>query len=380
MFEGKPRLVGEPEPVANTRTIDYVLPVDAEDYEKRVAVGTGSLDAFANQLVSELDIQDGGFPSWAGHCDWKTLALLADYLIQSVNGSAEALLSASLAARTHRQMTFAEGEAHRQALREGRQLHPLDAQGRRRALTITQSAETCFFHLGQTLDRLAAAVVIVGGFEVNDVVKIDWGQVEELAEAAAKASTAQRLQPIGSTGRAAQDALLAPVLDWQPFGPTEWLPWTRDTRNGMTHRAGAKKMMISATGNQLARVFYRQPRWSELQSLVFGARPPKKPFFDAFIMSASQDVLDGLCESMAKFVEAVTKAMVACWNARAADPAMIVQHGRQWRVIEPTEAMSNFPGYGNPVVPVGTAMMINPLSGRRWQAARVMDERRQDWY
>jgi hypothetical protein len=50
------------------------------------------------------------------------------------------------------------------------------------------------------------------------------------------------------------------------------------------------------------------------------ARPPKKPFYDAFIMSASEDALDGLCDSMAKLVEAVAKAMVVCWNARAADP------------------------------------------------------------
>jgi hypothetical protein len=37
-------------------------------------------------------------------------------------------------------------------------------QARRRSLTITESAEACLFHLGQTLDRLAAAVIIMGGF------------------------------------------------------------------------------------------------------------------------------------------------------------------------------------------------------------------------
>jgi hypothetical protein len=104
-------------------------------------------------------------------------------------------------------MAFSEGEAHKQAWREGGVPFPLNAQGRRRALVITQSAESCFFHLGQALDRLAAAVIIVGGFEVKDAVKVDWGDVEEIADDVAKGSTKQRLQPLGSKGRAAQDAL-----------------------------------------------------------------------------------------------------------------------------------------------------------------------------
>jgi hypothetical protein len=210
------------------------------------------------------------------------------------------------------------------------------------------------------------------------VVKLDWAEIEEIAEDLAKGSTKQRLQPLGSTGRAAQDALMAPVLNWPPFGPTDWLPWMRDTRNGMTHRTGAQKMAVATTDNELARLFYRQPRWSELQSLIFGARPPKSPFWDAFITSASQDVLDGLCKSVAKLIEAVTKAMMACWNARAADPQMIIQHGKQWPVVEPTEAMWNFPGYGNPVTPAEGAISLHPSGKRRWQAARVMDDRRND--
>jgi hypothetical protein len=357
-----------------------VLPLDAEDYERRVSVATDPLDAFRSQLVGELDEQNGSFPWWAGHCDWKTLALLSDYLIHSIRGVDEALLAASLSAKTHREMAFSDGEAHKQAWREGRIPFPLNAQGRRRALMITHSAESCFFHLGQALDRLAAAVLIVGGFEEKDVVKADWGDIEEIAEDFARGSTKQRLQPLASRGRAAQDALVAPVQNWAPFGPTDWLPWMRDTRHGMTHRAGAKKMMVATTDNQLARLFYRQPRWSELQSLVFGAQPPKSPFWDAFIGSASQDVLDGLCESVAKLIEAVTKAMVVCWNARAAEPQMIIQHGKQWPIVEPTGPIWNFPGYGTPVTPAGRELKLHPSEARRWQAARVLDDRRNDWY
>jgi hypothetical protein len=87
-----------------------------------------------------------------------------------------------------------------------------------------------------------------------------------------------------------------------------------------------------------------------------------------------------LCESVAKLVKAVTKAMVVRWNARAADPQMIIQHGKQWRVVEPTGAAWKFPGYGNPVTPAGGAIFLHPSEARRWQAARVLDDRRNDWY
>ncbi len=39
-----------------------------------------------------------------------------------------------------------------------------DAAAVRRERSIISSTEHCFFHLGQTLDRLSVALIIVGGF------------------------------------------------------------------------------------------------------------------------------------------------------------------------------------------------------------------------
>jgi hypothetical protein len=63
---------------------------------------------------------------------------------------------------------------------------------------------------------------------------------------------------------------------------------------------------------------------------VFGARPPETAV-DAFILSESEDMLDGLCESLAKFVETVLQRWW-CWKDRQTNPSMFVQHGRQWRL------------------------------------------------
>lgn len=355
-------------------------PGDAEDYETRVATAVDALDAFHSRLVGELDHKNGAFSWWSGHCDWKTLTLLADYLIQSVGGVPDALTLASFAAFNHRGATFADTDYMKRAQRNGASPFLLNAQSRRRHLTIAQTQEACFYHLGQTLDRLAAAAIIIGGFEIKDVAKLDWHTLEKIESDLASGSTKQILQPLNSKGRTTQLALVQPMADWQQNGPIDWLPWLRSTRNNMTHRAQTGKLTVTTKDKRFARLFYREPLWSQVQSLVFGSRPPKKEFIDAYIMEASEDILDGLCRSVTNFVEALTKAMVTCWDGRISDPMMIIQHGKQWPVVEPTSAL-NFTGYGNPItLTQGQMMGLNPLDARRWEAARVFDDRRQDWY
>lgn len=369
-------------------------PTDLDGFEKRVAAATTRLDDFFTELIGELDEVNGGFAWWQGHSDWKTLTSLADYLLQSIQGAEEALLSASLAAQVHRQMMFAEQQALKSAwtavgkaggsAADMMAAIPRDSQARRRALTITSSAEDCFFHLGQALDRLAAAAIIVGGFELpkaSDVTSIYWSTLDQYATMLKSGNaTSTVLQPLGTDGRSAQEALVVPVQDWQQYGVTDWLPWMRATRNAMTHRPVGMKLNMMTVDMQLTRLLYRQPKWSELQSLVFGAKPPAKPFFGSYLISASQDILDGLCDSTTKLVEALVLSMTSCWNARKAVPSMIVQHGAQWPVIEPPQPTIAFAGYGSPLKFAGDMLVMNPLDRRRWTAARITDDRRAEWY
>lgn len=120
--------------------------------------------------------------------------------------------------------------------------------------------------------------------------------------------------------------------------------------------------------------------WSEVQTFVYGARPPAASIWDAFIPTASEDAVDGLGDSTTQLVAALAQIMDYCWTASMADPQMIVQHGRQWQQVEPPGTMSGFRGYGNPVTITSTNMAIHPLDGQRREAARIMDDRRGDWY
>ena len=129
------------------------------------------------------------------------------------------------------------------------------------------------------------------------------------------------------------------------------------------------------------RLFYRQGRWSELQSVIYGRPPHEQTFFGAFITRPSEDILEGLCESVSKFVVALADAMRTCWAARKANPALIVQQGSQWQNIKPTESISAFDGYGEDVSSfLQQADMTATLDRTRWQAACVLDDRRADWF
>jgi hypothetical protein len=375
----------------------------AEQYERRVELATSALDSFAEELIKELDQQNGAFPWWSGYSDWKTLTMIADCLIQSVQGGAAALIAASFAAKTHRESNFADSTAFTQAWRAVAQSGetdmevffaaiPRDAAARRRQLSIRNSAEHCFFHLGQTLDRLSAALIIAGGFQVRDVVGADWGTIagtpvrDGLVQDLAASAPRNRVEPPASPGRILQAKLLEPVARPDDFGTPGWLDWMRDTRNAMTHRSPSTSLVAFKgdvnVGISLLRLFYRQGRWSELQSLIFGRPPHNQTFFGAFVTRPSEDILEGLCESTSKFVVALTDAMRTCWAARKANPALIVQHGSQWRSIQPTEPVSLFDGYGTDDVSpfLQQADVMATRDGTRWQAARVLDDRRRDWF
>jgi hypothetical protein len=151
----------------------------------------------------------------------------------------------------------------------------------------------------------------------------------------------------------------------------------------MTHRSPATKFNVLLgnvnEGVRLVRLFYRQPRWSELQSLVFGVRTGGT-LFDAFIQRASEDVLDGCCEAMTKLLVALVDAMNVCWSARRANPSVIAQPLDQWRTVAPTESPSGSQGFGEDLTQQLASISFDSLitsdrGGKRWLAGRVLDAR-----
>lgn len=363
-----------------------------DDYRGRVEPATSLLDQFADDLVDQLDVGGGnGFPWWSGYSDWKTLTLIADYLIQAVRGASESLVAASLSATEHAHLRF-----WRQSKATGT-WGKLDRQGTASAddyvqamidpkddLKAAMTAEHTLYHLAQTLDRLAIALLVVGGIQVKDVARSDWGTVETvkkvLDSVPVRGANKPRVEPEGSQGREFQARLLSSLDNLDRYGPADWLAWLRETRNASTHRAPGVKWTVLDRKRRLVSPLYQQPKWSEVQTFVYAAKPGPE---GALLQEDSAVTLDGLCKSVTRFVADLAKAMTECWDARQRAPELIVQHGRLWPDLEPATSRLRFRGYsggGTIRLIKGSKLRLNEKDGIRFRAARILDTDRNRWF
>lgn len=377
---------------------------DHTDAEWRARTATKPLLAFYDRLIAELDEDAGAFPLWSGGSDWRTLALIADYLLQAVRGTAVAIDNAALAAIDHRQAVYSSNAAARMAWAKrretGREAYLWAVAGspsaRRKSQKIEVSLEHCFFHMGQALDRLAAAVLIVGGFG-GSVADAYYSTLEGLYRATQankpKPNTVapdKSIAPYGSRARELQTALLEPMSHVDQHGPDGWLVWLRDTRNALTHRPLGTTVTHVERDGTLVRPLYREPKFSEIQSVVAATRrtrgqPRKRP---GAVMKASlldrrsDDILDGLFGSLCEYAAAFACSMDQCWTARKADPAAIIQHGTQWPQIMPPLNGPAFDGdaYGDPIrFERDEHVVMHPATTKRFKAARTTDDLIAQW-
>lgn len=338
------------------------------------------LKAFAAELVTQLDPSSGGFAQWAGHTDQRRLVLLADYLVQSVDGAGDALLDAALSARVHRESMTADNSWILQRMATSTTGQSLEAIQRndhekRRDRRINTSAVHTLIHLVQCLDRLAAMIVIAAGLKTS-AIKVGWGDLQKwLGEPKGKKFDAPSTAAVE-----AQRDLVAVTSDWQKFGPDDWLPWLVSTRNATAHRAATTHWNLATVEKRritgMARTFYRQPQLSEMHSLSMSQGDTRRHGLDhLLILKASSDTLDGLVDSTSRFAGHILERTLDQWEKRRSDPSFIVQPGTQWDLAVPTPLQ--FRGYGPDLnLRNDLQLLVGPQSARRLEAGQVLEDKR----
>lgn len=350
---------------------------------------------FASSLVESLDEQNGSFRWWHGHTDDRRLVLIADYLIQSATGAADALKDAALAAADHREALFADNKwfvdrgtavlRHNPAADNEEFLRAFQRgqHEEKRERRLQAGATHTLVHLVQVLDRLAAVLVIVSGVD-SDALKAGWPAALRLASDEDRKGKV--FSAPGEEGRAAQRALLSTAQDWEDYGPPDWLPWLLQTRNSSAHRAATTSWNLTAADRRgsaigLLRPFLRQPSMSDMQSMSVGPRTANKdhPLADLLVLEDSADVLDGLVNSMNGFVLHVMAAVEALWQRRIDQPALVIQPGSQWKLEGlPTY---EFRGFGAEVnIQKGGPVHVGGQLAKRLLASKVMDESRREFW
>ncbi|WP_156023160.1 hypothetical protein [Terracoccus sp. 273MFTsu3.1] len=358
-----------------------------QEWEQKVQPATDKLVHVGRLVFDDLDEQRGGVGWWHEMLDWKRIVLLSDYLLQSIDGSVTSLARASYAAVEHRGIQNAMDYEIVKKIRAGLMPYPDQTPTeRKQQLRREMTIEQVLYHLCQCLDRLAAAVLIVGAVNVRNVVKADWSTVENVLEtpdgpkpgSGLRAASKAPLMPTGTPGRALQDALLEPVRDTNLFGPRDWLPWMRETRNAATHRADSTKMLLlkgqPGSPEGLHRGLPRVPKLSDVETFVH-APTSGRALEKVVLAKGTPATLEGLTESTASLAAALADSMAECWLNWKASPPSLTAPGQQWRVIEPPPPL-HFEGYGpnvNVLLGPGAEVRVHPSTGKRLRAALILD-------
>jgi hypothetical protein len=363
------------------------------DYEERVKRANTAFEVLAREVMSDLDEEKGGVRWWDGHTDWKRIALISDYLLDAITGVAHSLFYASLSATIHREQQFADDfwvtRQWRDAGRSARDSDPKDflaaiqrqAPERKRSRLIEMSAEHCFYHLVQALDRTAAALIIVGAIK-QPVIEADWNRMTKLLNPVTHRQRSGQLELPGQPGRRLQDDLITVGASHETLGPPDWLPWLLRSRNTNAHRAPKLSVLhmrrVSKGKSGLLRPFYRQPGWDDSESLVAGDSIDGP--HSLWLLKESTHILEGLVDSTTGLCTVIGDALANAWLRRRADPALLIQPGHQWPKIL-AQGRLQFPGYGPQANVVNSGeVYVSDALARRWQSMRMLDSARGRWH
>jgi hypothetical protein len=216
---------------------------DLDDYESLVLPATAIFERLGTAVQDDLSAELGGVRWWDGQLDWKRRVILSNCLLSSIDGVRDALSNAALEARTHREQVHADNVWLSARWREVAKSSTANADfiaasargkaERRRDRRIEMSTEHCLVHLVQALDRVAAALVIIGAVE-QPVLPVDWHALNKARNCARYGNDTPLLAPLDSSGRGWQREMFAVADEHLAHGPTGWLPWLLQARHTYT--------------------------------------------------------------------------------------------------------------------------------------------------
>jgi hypothetical protein len=166
-------------------------------------------------------------------------------------------------------------------------------------------------------------------------------------------------------------------------GPAGWLEWATAYRNMLVHRGRRlnqnmlvpKPSLLRPDGSRIVRtdvvhLLMRDPERSDMETLVDG--------LVATLTESAELTMSELFKSTVWFAEQVARSLLEAWEARRANPSLLVQPRSQWPDV-PRPA-GTFQGYepGRVEVSVSAAMM-GPSWIKRLKAASMDGEAKKNW-
>lgn len=193
----------------------------------RAALGldTPGLRDLIDDLHGGISSASWGFAFLNDIADVEQRALVSDQLLSAVDGVQDALTDAAICVRDVNEHTGANGVAYPDATDS--------LEDMLRAERLRRAVADFFDATGTALDCMAAVLIVIARVPLS-VQRADFTQLCGLDPTKAFASAFA--EPIPQAQRDLWTALVAEVDPVVADGPDDWLMWTLEMRNALTHR------------------------------------------------------------------------------------------------------------------------------------------------
>lgn len=217
--------------VTSNYSIDWDSPLNADGPSRsaalRAALGlsTPELSKFIEVLHASISSAEWGFAELADLADVEQRALVSDQFLSAVDGLRDALVDAAISSRDVDAHTGPTGLPYPDAQDS---LNDMLRYER-----LRRSVADFFDAVGTALDCLAAVLIVVVRAPFS-VQRADFMQLSGLDPARAYAGAFA--DPVPQKQRDLWQALLAELEVSRGTGASDWLAWSLEMRNALTHR------------------------------------------------------------------------------------------------------------------------------------------------
>ena len=339
-------------------------------YAREIAPAVLAMSALRERMLADLDLKQGGIGWWSEHLGDPRRMLVGDYLIGLTDSTETNLVEAVMHLHQAKEGWYAAGTETTASTLAGRPRYPLSDRGRDREVENQAHAAGFFRAVGSVLDNLAGIVIGAAGL-AKDIVLADLKHL----------LSGNSVGLIGEegAGRTAQMALVSVLRDQIDAAPDGWFAWVDGTRNTLVHRARRVVWEVDdrSRGDGVFRPLARDPDQTAAEAM---ARTPRDGAGREYLDEHALDTMAGTLQVVLSSTRAVAIEAGKLWDARRANPSLIVQPVAQWPRIArgKVTGFAGFdPGAGSRITVA--ALMLNPRLWRRMQAARLDDGRHGQW-
>jgi len=283
----------------------------------RLALGVTSpeLSCLIDELHGGISCAAWGFPQLVDLGDVEQRALVSDQLLSAADGVMEALVDVAISAREVSEYTGPNGLPYPDAR------DSLNDMMRHEALR--RSIANFFGAIAKALDCMAAVLIVVIRAPLS-VQRADFIQL--LRFDPSKAHSTAFASPVPQHQRDLWGELVA-KLDHATVGPTDWLAWSLEMRNALTHRGRVTdvhlprrisgRLMVPPTREPQKLYRYdmhlrRRPWLPAIEGMLAGPGLP-----NSWLEEPAGRTVDGLRDALVRYCEELSRWASDHWELTA---------------------------------------------------------------